>query len=535
MPKFGKLHSTVTTALLSGAALVALSGTSLAVAPPVVISFGSPFAGCDISGEPGTNFLEAEVEPWIDVNPANPNNMVAGWQQDRWSNGGARSLMSAYSNNGGATWTNVIVPGISKCSGGAADFAFDRSTDPWVTYSPDGSAYFMSLSFNNDLPTGSVGANSMMVSKSLDGGATWSAPLMVSYNNDGQAFDDKNSITADHTRNGYVYAVWDRLIDFSIPPLGSGSAGGDSGSAPYRGGDGVSNARQRLRTARTLGPVTNASIWTGPTYLARTTDGGTSWEPAKIIFDTGSNEQTIGNLIEVLPNGVVINFFTHLKALGWGGVKLGLVKSIDAGATFGPVSYVSQMVVTTTGTLTPDAKQPVRDGNILFDSAVDPENGNLYVVWQDSRSRNIDQVFFSMSTNNGSTWSSPIKISKTPNSPVKLRNQSFIPSVAVGQNHKVHATYYDFRNDTSDGRELTDFWAISCDIANGDNCRTGGGWGNEIRLTANSFDMLDAPVARGHFLGDYMGLVKQGSAGVRALFGIAVGPNENEMVTSLIP
>ena len=144
MSKFGKLHSAVTTTLLSGAALAALSGTSLAVAPPLVISFGSSFAGCDISGEPGTNFLEAEVEPWIDVNPANSNNMVAGWQQDRWSNGGARGLMSAYSNNGGATWANVMVPGINKCSGGTGDFAFDRATDPWVTFAPDGSAYFMS-------------------------------------------------------------------------------------------------------------------------------------------------------------------------------------------------------------------------------------------------------------------------------------------------------------------------------------------------------------------------------------------------------
>ena len=133
MVKFRKLHSAVTTALLSGAALLTLGGTSLAVAPPLVISFGSPFGLCNIGGEPGTNFLEAEVEPWIDVNPTNSNKMVAGWQQDRWSNGGARSLISAHSNDGGASWTNVIVPGISKCSGGTGDFAFDRATDPWVT------------------------------------------------------------------------------------------------------------------------------------------------------------------------------------------------------------------------------------------------------------------------------------------------------------------------------------------------------------------------------------------------------------------
>lgn len=521
--------------LLAGAALLATASAAHAIPPPLVISGPSPFAGCSIAGEPGINFLNAEVEPWVDVNPTNSNNMIAGWQQDRWSNGGARSLMSAYSTDGGATWTPVVIPGIGKCSGAVGALAYDRATDPWVSYAPNGIAYFMSLSFNNDLPTGSLGANSMQVSRSTDGGATWSPPVPVSYNNDGQAFDDKNSITADPTDSRYVYAVWDRLIDFSVPPITSSTPAANSGTAPSRGGDGVSAARERLRTARTLGPVSNATIWTGPTYMARTTDGGASWEPDKKIFDTGSNDQTIGNVIEVLPNGTVIDFFTHLSTLGWGGVKLGLIKSTDKGATFGPASYVSQMVVTTTGTLTPDAKEPVRDANILFDSAVDPEGGNLYVVWQDSRARNVDQVFFSMSTNGGNTWSSPVKINKTPFSPNRLRNQAFIPSVAVGANGKVYVTYYDFRFDTNDGRELTDFWAISCDIAAGDNCRTAGGWGNEVRLTATSFDMLDAPVARGHFLGDYMGLVRQGNAGIRSVFGIATAPDQNEMVTSLIP
>ena len=47
--------------------------------------------------------------------------------------------------------------------------------------------------------------------------------------------------------------------------------------------------------------------------------------------------------------------------------------------------------------------------------------------------------------------------------------------------------------------------------------------------------MLNAPIARGHFLGDYQALVNQGAAGVRALFGVAIGPNNNEMVTALIP
>jgi hypothetical protein len=54
-----------------------------------------------------------------------------------------------------------------------------------------------------------------------------------------------------------------------------------------------------------------------------------------------------------------------------------------------------------------------------------------------------------------------------------------------------------------------------------------------INLTNQSFDMLDAPNARGYFVGDYQGLVRQGS-GVRVLFGISTGPGLTDMVTKRV-
>ena len=517
MTKLKMMTSALSATLLSGVALFAIAGVSQAVPPPTLVSFGSPFGGCSIAGEPGTNFLNAEVEPWIDINPLDPNNLVAGWQQDRWSNGGARGLMSGYSNDGGATWANVIVPGISKCSGGTGDFAYDRSTDPWVTFSPDGSVYFMSLSFNNDRPDGGGGANAMLASKSTDGGASWSPPQVLIRDTDGRAFNDKNAMTADPFDSNYVYAVWDRLFDNTLP----------SGSTH---GDGVANARARHKEAVNRGGNTdNFRSYRGPAYFARTANGGVSWEPAKMIFDPGANAQTIANQVVVLNDGSLIDFYTQINHNGQ--TSIGYVKSSDHGATFGPGMLAVRTSITTNGTITPDAKESVRDGNILFDLAIDRGNGNLYLVWQDGKQQNIDRVAFSMSINNGSTWSQPVIINKTPTSTNKLRNQAFIPSVEVGTGGKVYVTYYDFRNDKTPGGELTDVWAISCSA----NCATPNGWGNEVRLTNVSFDMLYAPIARGHFLGDYMGLVSQGAAGVRALYGIAVGPNSNEMVTSLTP
>ncbi|HXB04700.1 MAG TPA: hypothetical protein VNY77_07520 [Candidatus Angelobacter sp.] len=46
-----------------------------------------------------------------------------------------------------------------------------------------------------------------------------------------------------------------------------------------------------------------------------------------------------------------------------------------------------------------------------------------------------------------------------------------------------------------------------------------------MRLTMSSFNILDAPIARGHFLGDYMGLAASGTKNVFPVFGIATDHN----------
>ena len=67
----------------------------------------------------------------------------------------------------------------------------------------------------------------------------------------------------------------------------------------------------------------------GPTYLARTTDGGASWETAKKIYDPGPNAQTINNLVEVPPSGTVFDFFTHIFSNGL--MRLDYLRSFDKG------------------------------------------------------------------------------------------------------------------------------------------------------------------------------------------------------------
>ena len=89
-----------------------------------------------------------------------------------------------------------------------------------------------------------------------------------------------------------------------------------------------------------------------------------------------------------------------------------------------------------------------------------------------------DNIAFTMSTDGGNTWSSPIKVNKTPTTEPNFDQQAFTPSVHVSSEGTVAVTYYDLRNNTPDPVTLdTDYFVVSCD-SHGELCRSrklGGG------------------------------------------------------------
>lgn len=446
------------------------------------VSVPSPFAGCDISGMgPGTNFLNAEEEPWVEVNPADPNNVIAVWQQDRWSNGGARGLLTASTHDGGVTW-DTSFPHFSICAGGteANGGNYERASDPWVSFSPNGVAHQISLSVNfvNDPAT------AILVSKSTDGGATWSEPITVVRDPSGEApflFNDKESITADPNDSNFVYAVWDRL----------------------RFPSDVANFNAQ-----------HAFSFRGDAMFSRTTDGGKTWEPARAIFAPVKNQSTIGHQIVVRPTGELVDIFTLFQGSGNNrpGSSLAMMRSTDHGATWSPPEVIHKTQFN--GAFDPDTGRPIRAEGFTPEVAVDPNNGNLYATWQDIRFNGVDQIAFSMSTDGGDTWSDPIKVSQTPPSADVANEQAWVPAVDVADNGTVAVTYYDFRFNTPDPGVPTDHWMVHCHPGVSVTCADAGDWGDELRLTDESFDTEQLPFARGpfgYFVGEYEGLSSTGN------------------------
>jgi hypothetical protein len=286
-----------------------------------------------------------------------------------------------------------------------------------------------------------------------------------------------------------VYAVWDRLAS---PPSGTLSQPA----------------------------FDNSRAFTGDVWFSRTTNGGTTWEPARKVFKAGTIAQTIGNVVAVLPDnatfrGALVDVFTLLRGRrndnDTRGANIAVIRSADHGATWTKqetiVSDFRRGIV-----VDPDDGAAHRTGDINAEVAVDRASGAIYVVWQDSRFGPRSSIALSQSLDGGATWSSPIRVNQTPapdpGEPAG-NNQAFTPMVQVLSDGTVAVSYYDFRNNTADGGASTptDAFVAHCHAG----CSIPANWGNELRVTDASFDSRKAPVARGFFLGDYEGLGATGS------------------------
>ena len=134
-----------------------------------------------------------QAESFINVNPTNPNNLVAT------SNTNAPSIFRAYSTDAGATWTRgTIATGVACCDGQAA----------WDTF---GNLFLVYINSS---------VNQINVILSTDGGATFGAPVTA-----GTGSIDQPSIAVG---NGSVWVDWNQngsMVARGAPVTGLGTWG----------------------------------------------------------------------------------------------------------------------------------------------------------------------------------------------------------------------------------------------------------------------------------------------------------------------
>jgi hypothetical protein len=356
---------------------------------------------------------------------------------------------------------------------------------PLVSFGPNGTLYQLALSFNDVAPPFLPADldHALLASRSTNGGLTWSTPVVVRRDTDANVFNDKQSITADPTAGNLVYAVWDRLV---FPSSEAASVRSSFVTSAFR----------------------------GPTWFARSTNGGVSWEPARQLYDPGQNDQTIANQIVVLPNGTLVNVFAEFnnentdKLRAW---TVRVLRSTNKGVSWSGPILVSRLQ--TVGVTDPDTGDDIRTGDII------PRRGGRSgqrravrrLAGLPLQRRQFDSIAFSQSLNGGLSWSTPIKVDRTPTNLPTGDQQAFTASVHVTASGTVGVSYYDFRNNTPAAATLeTEHFLVHCHPTTPTACTSAANWGDEVRLTDTSFNQ--APFANGFFTGDYEGLDNVGTA-----------------------
>jgi hypothetical protein len=461
--------------LLSGLLALSVSAQISRLGPLIELSRPNAVGSCNDGFDVfGTWPLDDAAEPFVAVNPTDPQNIVAAWIQ-----GPIQNDVAAASVDGGRTWHQSPIP-FTVCSGGP----FLGAADPWLSFAPNGDLFASGITAATSLSDRVVS-----VSKSGDGGLHWGALTALYRSADPNFSPDKPSITADPIHSRLVYATWE--VDSSDR---------------------------------------NFSMF------SRSTDGGQTWEPYRQIYDPGSNNFVTDHMIVVLPGGTLIMFFSEASfnnTTGLYDTTISSLRSVNHGQTWSSVVHGPSLP--TFQVTDPDTGYPVvslaSPPPQFFSVAVDRASGNVYAAWEDTQfsGGQYTSATLSMSSDGGLTWSTPIPVNQTPHGIPPGNQQAFLPSVAVAADGTIGVSYYDFRfNDPQPGLP-TDLWLVQCHPSRGESPTNPSSWGEEVRLTDTSFDLEKAITRFGaFFLGDYEGLT-----GVGNDFVSAFGQVDRDGVTSI--
>ncbi len=335
-----------------------------------------------LSSDPFTNTTsqhQTEVEP---DTFAFGSTIVSAFQVGRFFNGGASDIGFATSSSGGSSFKNGFLPGTTPFATPAGIYA--RVSDATVAFDARHGVWL--ISFLGLFPNGNTSEVDVLVSRSTDGGLTWSNPVVV--NADGNS-NDKNWTVCDDTASSPFYGNCYTEFD--------------------------NNSKSDL------------------IQMSTSTDGGLTWGAAQT---TANNTHGIGGQPLVQPNGTVI-----VPINGFAGSNFLILSfiSTDGGVSWSKTNRVSEV----------DFRAPaggIRAG-IPLPSAEMDASGKVYVVWSDcvfEPGCTASDLVLSTSTD-GLNWS---PVTRIPLDPIGSGVDHFIPGLAVdkstpdGSAHLVLAFYF---------------------------------------------------------------------------------------------
>jgi hypothetical protein len=281
------------------AALVTTLGLSAAAQAATTNIASDPFTQATCAASTLTNH-HANVEP---DTFSSGSTIVSAFQVGRVYDGGACAIGFATSTNNGASWTNGLLPGITKWSGAGPN---DRATDPAVAYDARHNVWLVSsLTL---VEAGGLTGNAVVTSRSTDGGLTWGNPVTTATAGAGDL--DKNWIVCDNTASspfyGNCYTQWDDHGAGNLLKMSTSTDGGLTWGAAKTNNTGVIGGQPVVRPdGIVVVPIANANETAIGAF--NSTNGGASWSAVTTI-STIRHHGVAGSLREgPLPSAEIDN------------------------------------------------------------------------------------------------------------------------------------------------------------------------------------------------------------------------------------
>jgi len=226
--------------------------------------------------------------------------------------------------------------------------------------------------------------------------------------------------------------------------------------------------------------------------FTRSTNGGTSWGPNQglLIAPEDANEVQ-GAYVTIGPDHAVYVFWLDQSAGEGTPNIIKMRKSTDQGVSFGTAVTVA---ILNNANEDGDLDLGFFRSDAFPQAAVNPVNGNVYVVYNDSRMADRGDIYFRQSTDGGATWGGATRVNDDA-----TMSAQFTPVLAVTPNGlHLFVSFYDRRLDIYD--RLIDTFGAIADISGASVV-----FRPNFRITSQSFPAVfnQDPNVFGNYMGDY--------------------------------
>ncbi len=468
--------------------------------------------------------------PSVATDPLDPNHLVLAYMDYSLVTTGYAGINVAVSHDRGVTWqhTALVLPAGFDQGAANPNVVFDGQGHVFIDYE---AATFLGTKppltnpdFQDRSPGGFESNNGIFITRSDDGGLSWSPSVAISsqlYTANPVYFEVIPDLAIDtfqtlpdgspNPRYGTMYATWTRVYPPGQFPGNPSSAGGTD------------------------------------TMIAVSHDGGASWQtqlqpqpgtgiPVSVIQDA-ANAQTQGS---TSPPGVGYADQSHptvgpegdIYVSNFGGDFFEIFYSADGAASFqgpnGNDNEGTQYVASSPGFPSSMSGLPGDQfrTNAVRDIVADPTRpGTVYaveaVLGEPTQTSHVDpgDIIFARSTDHGQTWTQMVTVGANSNAlgilnddndgnaasgvdPNEVISGQTMPHMAVDSQGNIAVIWYDNRSDPANHR-LDVFGTVSTD--------GGQTFSPNFRLTDQSFDpdagkFTDATGQADYYIGDFLGL-----------------------------